>query len=119
MSKEMRKYLDTFNEFFEKRKTMELIVSYDCSDLHKPFGDKLLELLKSDEYNGDEITMSNYKIGRMLTFLEIDILKEKILSLFSDAAQISEARREKRTIVKLITPMDTQFIIEEIISETE
>ena len=117
MSTEMRKYIDTFKDFFENRKTMEVIVSYDCSDIHRPFGEKLLEFLKSEKYSSEEITMSNYKIGKMLTIQEIECLKAEIIQLFNDSMIVTEGRREKRTIVKLITPIETQFVIDEIINE--
>ena len=118
MSKEMKKYIETFNEFLEKRKTMELIVSYDCSDINGTFSANLLNLLKKN-YKSEEITMSNYKIGKMLTFSEIDKLKKEIIKLFKESTQITEEKRMKRTIVKLITPIETQFIIDEIINKTE
>ena len=118
MSKEMRKYLDTFSEFMEKRKRLEVIVSYDCSDIHDPFSKKLHDFLKND-HKSEELTKSNYKIGSMLTIPEIDKLIENIKKLFAESTEISEAKREKRTVVKIITPSENQFIINEIINETK
>lgn len=116
MGTEMRKYIDTFEDFIENRKTIEVIISYDCSDIHKPFREKLLEFLKSN-YCIEEITMSNYKIGKMLTIQEIDDLKTDIIKLFNSSTILAERHKEKRTIVTLITPIDSQFVIDEIINE--
>lgn len=116
MSTEMRIYIDKFKDFFENRKAVEVIISYDCSDIHNSFREKLLEFLKSD-YCIEEITMSNYKIGKMLTIQEIEKLKLEIIKLFKDSTIVSEGQKEKRTIVTLITPIDSQFVIDEIINE--
>lgn len=119
MSIEMRKYIDNLKEFVEKGKKVEVIISYDCSEIHKPFGDNLLDLLKSEFYNSEEITMSNYRIGKLLTIAQIDILKDEILNLFKTSQKLTEAIRYKKSIVKIITPVETQFMIEEIINEEE
>ena len=114
----MRKHMDSFSEFMEKRKRFEVIVSYDCSDIHDPFADKLRAFLNK-EHQSDQLTKSNYKISTMLTIPEIDTLIEGIKKLFKESIQISESKQEKRTIVKIITPSENQFIINEIINETE
>lgn len=116
MSEKMRKYIDDVSEYIEKRRTMEVIVSYDCSDIHHPFGSRLLSLLR-DDYNSIEITQSNYKIGQMLNITQIAALKQEISNLFEEV--LNESVRQKRTVVKLIIPLETQFIIEEVINQTE
>lgn len=115
MSKEMRKYIDAFGEFLAKRKKFEVIVSYDCSQIHNSFANQLRSILH-DDYDIQEITLSNYKVGRLLTIDELDTLREKIVKAFSDS-MITEGRREKRTVVSLIVPCETQFIIDQVINE--
>lgn len=115
MSNEMRKYIDTFAEFQAKRKQSEVIVSYDCSQIHNDFANKLRSILR-DTYESERITLSNYKIGKLLTFDEIDTLKQKILEAFSQSL-ITEAKQEIRTVVSIITPSENQFVIDEIIDE--
>ncbi len=116
MSKEMRRYIDTFEEFLAKRKQFEVIVSYDCSQIHNNFANKLRTILR-DNYDSQEITLSNYRIGKLLTFDEIDALKKEILDAFSGSAPITEAKREKKTVVSIIVPSENQFVIDEIINE--
>jgi len=111
----MRRSIDNFAKFAEKRKQSEVIVSYDCSQIHRSFAVDLRTLLKG-KYNSSQITLSNYIIGGLLTFDEIDILKKEILGLFSDAL-ITEGVREKRTVVSVIIPSENQFFIDEIINE--
>lgn len=119
MNKEMRKHIDMFNEFFESKKRLQVIVSYDCSNIHKPFGEKLLELLRNEKYSSERVTLSNYLVGKALSLTEIDTLKQEILFLFNDTAILSESRDEKITIVKIITPLNSEFIIDDIIIESE
>jgi len=117
---EMRKYIDTFSQFSDKKRITEVIVSYDCSEiLHKYFGDKLLDFLKED-YDVEMVTKSTYKIARKLSFSEIDKLKKEILELFTKTTKsILESTKEKRTVVTVVTPSENQFIFEEIINKTE
>lgn len=112
----MRKHIDLFREFLEKQKMMEVIVSYDCSDKDDSFGGKIHDLL-IDQYKSDFVTKSNYKIGRQLTFNEIGNLKQEIWKLFEECQSLNEGKREKRTIVSIITPHENQFIIDVIINE--
>jgi hypothetical protein len=119
MSKEMRKYIDSYKEFLENKKMMEVIVSYDCSEMHKPFGDEILKLLRNEKYHCDVITLSNYKISRLLTIPEIELLKKEIIDLFNECAILQEVKRSKRTVVKIIIPYENQFIIDELLNETE
>ncbi|MFD2035471.1 hypothetical protein ACFSKL_11755 [Belliella marina] len=116
MSKQMRKYIDTFEEFRAKRKQFEVIVSYDCSQIHNNFANKLRAILRNN-YGSQEITLSNYRIGKLLNFDEIDSLKKEILESFSESAPITEAKREKKTVVSIIVPSENQFVIDEIINE--
>lgn len=116
-AEKMKSYIDSFNEALKKNIMFEVIISYDCSDMHKPFGKNLLNLLNNEFYNSEEITMSNYKIGKLLNVAQIDVLKKDVLDLFNDSQVITEVKRNKRTIVKIITAKETRFIIDEIINE--
>lgn len=118
MSTEMRKHIDMFNEFFEKHEMIQVIVSYDCSNIHKPFSEKLLDILQSS-YNSSQITLSNYLIGKKLSLTGVDELKNRIVGLFQQTQQLNESRDGKQTIVKIITPVNSDFLIEVIINEKE
>lgn len=118
MSTEMRKHIDMVNEFFEKHEMIQVIVSYDCSNIHKPFSEKLLAILR-ENYNSSQITFSNYLVGKKLSLTRIDELKNTIIDLFEQTQQLNESRDEKQTVVKIITPVNSDFLIEEIINEKE
>jgi len=68
MNEDIRKNINKFKEFELK----EVIISYDCSDIHNPFSAKLLDLLKS-KYEAVIITKSNYKLK--MSFLQVELKK--------------------------------------------
>lgn len=117
MPKEIRNHIDSFEEFSDKGKKTEVIVSYDCSEIHKKFEADLLYLLKS-KYKCQKITLSNYKIGKSLSTSEIIKLEKEIKKLFDKVSLIVEGKRHKKTIVSLILANKYHFIIRSIIDQT-
>lgn len=96
-------------------KAKEVIISYDCTDEHDPFREKLLELIKSKKYEGKEITLSTYKIGKKLLENDITEFSKSISDLFDLITE--NTKRKKKTVVTLIYPDNTNLIAEEIIKE--
>lgn len=109
----MIKNIADFRRSTEKK---EVIVSYDCTSDHKPFGEDLFKFLR-DVYESKEITLSNYKIGKKLNLEEIERLKNEIRRLFNTAVPLTEGKRDKKTIVTIITPNGSDFERDEIINE--
>lgn len=93
-------------------KSFDVIVTYDCSGKDDPFRTELLALLKSKKYTCEEITMSTYKIQRMLDKNEIETLKAEIRNLYNSL--LVESKKAKPTVVKIIIPNGDRLIIEEI-----
>ena len=114
MPKDIRKDIDKFKEFILK----EVIISYDCSDIHNPFCTKLLDLLKN-KYEAILVTKSNYKLKKELSSNEIEEIKTEIKNIFEESQLLAETNQTKQTIVKLIIPNNSKFDIVEIINEVD
>ena len=114
MNNDIRKDIDKFKEFIIK----EVIISYDCSDIHNPFCAELLDLLKN-KYEAIFITKSNYKLKEELSSSEIEVIKTEIKNIFEDSKSLTEGNQIKQTIVKLIIPNNSKFDIVEIINEVD
>ena len=120
MAPEMFKYIENFEKFSKEIRKVDVIVSYDCSDKDDPFGDQLRNLIVSS-YAGELITKSNYRLGKRLSFSELDILDKQIKKMFSDIGGLKESSRKKETVVVIIISdgksLQTHISIKDILGE--
>ena len=118
MSAEMRKFIDSYKGYFEKRRTMDVVISYDIKTDMGAFRADLLNYLRSVHNGIAEITESTYKISDQLNTGEIEVLTERIQKLYDDALRnLSESKVSKGTRVYLILPVENTLNIWEIINE--
>ncbi len=117
MSKQMRKWLDDFQEYVHKTKNRDVIISYDITSDYNRFRSGLLEIL--DIYGKTEITQSTYKLNRRLNGEELDALCDQIMQLFEDVkGELNEANtRPKKVRVVIITSIDNALFEEVLIDE--
>lgn len=117
MSQDTRKMIDrvgNFAQFVGENKRKQLIISYDCSDIHDPFGDKLRELI-IDKYHGDIRTKSTYLLNGWFNDEQLDEVVSTIKDLFEQTTGVSESARTKQTLVLGIIPNNDDFRIFEIV----
>jgi hypothetical protein len=117
MGTQMRKWMDDFQEYVNKTKNRDIIISYDISSDYNKFRSDLLELM--EDFGKTEITQSTYKLNRRINGEELDELCEKIMRLFEEIKLgLNEANtRAKRVRVVIITSIDNTLFEEVLIDE--
>lgn len=117
MATQMRQLITNFEEYVNKIKNREVIVSYDITADYSKFRIDLLNLL--DNFGKTEITQSTYKLSRRLNGEELDDLCNQIVSLFEELkSSLNEANtRPKKVRVVIITSLDNTFFEEILIDE--
>lgn len=104
----MRNYIDNFVEFSVKLRKVQVIISYDCSDIHDPFAERLRSLIL-EKYDGLLITKSNYLLGKEFSFTELESLDLEIKKVFEESQALREAVKTKQTKVIIIIPDGESF----------
>jgi len=111
-TEETRKLIDNYEEFEKRNTRFELLVSYDCSNKHDPFRDKLRALLV-DEKKSIEENESLYRLPKPLTISDIENLTTQIEKLFETI--LNENTSVSTTKVQFILPDKNSFNISTII----
>jgi hypothetical protein len=114
-TKEIRTWINTFNEFEERKKRFELLISYDCSNKHDPFRTKLRTLLV-DKMESLEVNESLYKLPSKMNKEQICNLARSIDQIFKEVLN-EETNQETKTNVQFILPDGNSFEIYSIINK--
>ena len=117
MSNNMRKIMDSFEDYQQNIKQREVVVSYDITAEYSKFRSDLLAIL--DNYGKEGLTMSTYKLGTKLNGKELENLISEIKEKFQECkAQITESNRYKKQVkVIIITSLDNTFFTETVVNE--
>jgi hypothetical protein len=94
----------------------EVIITYDCSVADDPFGKELHKMI-TQKLKGEMITKSTYRLGARYPSNEVYKIEQLIKILFEKAAIILEGEKQKRTVIKIITPNVNEFTIVTVIDE--
>jgi hypothetical protein len=114
-TEEIRTWIDTFNEFEDRKKLFELLISYDCSNKHDPFRAKL-RILLMDKMGSFEVNESLYKLPSKMNIEQIHDLASSIDKIFKEVLN-EERNQETKTNVQFILPDGNSFKIDSIINE--
>lgn len=110
--KDLQIEIKSFEEFARDFK-YEILVSYDCAGIHKPFREELKVFLES-MYGVDFINESFYKLKEKLSKEGIATLKERIEKLFKETVLKESIKHDNITTINIIFPSIGKFNYERI-----
>lgn len=94
----------------------EILISYDCAGIHKPFREELKNFLSS-MYETEFINESFYKLKEKLTKEGIVVLKQRIEQLFNDTVLKESVVHDNITTINIIYPSIGRFNFEKIVKK--
>ncbi|HET6244221.1 MAG: hypothetical protein H0V01_12785 [Bacteroidetes bacterium] len=112
---EIRTSIENFKKFEKDNKRFELLVSYDCSNKHDPFRERMRKLLV-DDFKSTEQNESLYKLPTPKNMEEISNLANRITALFKEVLNEGSTQKSK-TKVQFILPEGNLFDIYTILDE--